>query len=219
MVQAADTVMTQIARDTHPGISDADLPAAISQIDVSDPRIGAQIFGTAFYGSESSSSNTYHCRGMGRAGDGILKKTPGFEKKRGSTSSQVAELHAQVRRLEEEAASRRLYQRRMEAYQRAMTAYWRAMAVWQQACGDVQTRNNAMQMQWFQDFLMAQSQGLPTPPQPIYEAQPEMPTPPEEPQQEEDQQQPPDGEDPQQQYDGQDPPDDNEMIDLGLDFD
>ena len=206
MIQAADTVMTQIARDKHPGISDADLPGAISQIDVSDPRIGAQIVGTAFRRDDSSqSSNNYHCRGMGRAGDGILKSTPGFEKKRGSTSSQVAELHAQVRRLEEEAASRRLYQRRMEAYQRAMTAYHRALAEWQRACNDVQMRNSAAQYQWLQDFLMAQAQGLPLPPQPIAEAQPEMPTPPEEPQQEEDQQQPPNGEDPQQQHDGQDP--------------
>ena len=152
MSQSADTVMTQIARDRHPGISDADLPGAISQIDVSDPRIGAQIFGTAFYGSESQSSNTntFHCRGMGRAGDGILKKTPGFEKKRGSTSSQVAQLQAEVRRLEEAAAAR---QQRMEeeaaarhqrmedqnaAYQRRVAAYHRAMAGWQRACNDVQ---------------------------------------------------------------------------------
>ena len=176
MIQAADTVMTQIARDTHPGISDADLPGAISQIDVSDPLIGAQIFGTAFRLDDSSqSSNTYHCPGMGRANDGILKKTPSFEKKRGSTSSQVAQLQAEVRRLEEEAAARHqrmadqnaayqrrmadqnaAYQRRMAAYQRAMTAYHRDMAGWQRACVDVQTRNNATQMQWFQEVWMAQ---------------------------------------------------------------
>ena len=86
MRQSAETVMTQLVRDRHPDISDADIPEAMTQIDMSDRRIGARIFGGAF---SETSSNNYHCRGMGFASDGILKTTPGFQKKGGSSSSQV----------------------------------------------------------------------------------------------------------------------------------
>ncbi|KAL6535527.1 hypothetical protein OROMI_026901 [Orobanche minor] len=47
---------------------------------------------------------------------------------------------------------------RLRQYQRDMAEYQRAMAEWQQAVVDVQTRNNAIQMQWFRDFMMAQAQ-------------------------------------------------------------
>ena len=87
------------------------------------------------------------------------------------------------------------------------------MEEWQQAVADVQDRNTAAQRQWFRDLLMAQAQGLPAPPDPITEPQPQRPTPPVQPQQEEDQQ--------QQQHEGgeQQQPDDNEMVDFDLDFD
>ena len=92
-------MMTQIVRETYPDISDADIPQAMSQIDQSDPQIPARIFGGTFYSSERSSQssvNTYHCRGTGRAGDGILKSTPGFQKKGASSSSQVAHLSSRL---------------------------------------------------------------------------------------------------------------------------
>ena len=178
--------MAEIVRETHPGISDADIPEAMSQIDQSDPRIGARIFGGVFYtGEESSSSNTHHCRGMGRAGEGILKSTPGFQKKGASTSSQVAHLHSrleqtttQLERLAEENERMRQHQREMEA--------------WHQAVLEVQTQNQYMQNQWLTDFSTALAAGLPTPPVPIPRRLPERPTPP-------DQQQP-------QQQDGEAPP-------------
>ena len=226
-------MMTQIVRETQPDIADADIPSAISQIDQSDPRIPARIFGGVFHGSESTSSNTYHCRGTGRAGDGILRTTPGFQKKGASTSSQVAHLSSrleqtttQLQRIAEENARMRQYQRQQEEYHRALVE-------WQQAVADVQDRNNAIQRQWFRDFMMAQAQGLPAPPEPIPEQQPQRPTPPVQqqqqddevhgPQQEEDQQrQPDDGpypqQDPQQpEGEEQQQPDDNEMVNLGLD--
>lgn len=209
MSQAADTVMTQIVRETHPDISDADLPEAISQIDMSDPRIGARIFGTAFDVS-SESSNTFHCRGMGRVGDGILKTTPGFQKKGASSSSQVAQLSSQLQQTTSQL-------QRMAEENARMRQYQREMAEWNQAVLDVQTQNNAIQVQWMQDFSMALAQGLPAPPVPTPIRAPERPTPPDVRQQ---QQQ--DGEDPQQQQgDGQDPQqgDGDDMVDLGLDDD
>lgn len=217
MAQSADTVMTQIVRETYPDISDADIPQAMTQIDQSDPRIPARIFGGVFYGSERSSEssvNTYHCRGTGRAGDGILKSTPGFEKKGASTSSQVAHLTFHMQRLAEENARMRQYQS--------------ALVDWQQAVADVQHRNNARQRQWFRDFMTAQAQGLPAPPEPEDEPQPPRPTPPvqqqqEDPQHEEvdQQQQHHEGGEQQLQDEGgeQEQPDDDVMVDLGLDFD
>lgn len=217
MVQAADTVLTQIARETHPGISDADLPEAISQIDQSDPRVGARIFGTAFEVSSEGSTrsvNTFHCRGMGRAGDGILKTTPGFQKKGASSSSQVSQLSSRLERLAEENA-------RMRQHQVAMEEYQRALADWQQEVIDVQSQNNALQTQWMMDLGAALSQRLPTPSAPTLIPAPERPRPPPAPQQQ-------DAEDPhqqqqqdpqQQQDDGQDPQegDGDDMVDLDFD--
>jgi hypothetical protein len=248
VAQSADQVMTQIVRETYPGILDADIPQAMTQIDQSDPRIPARIFGGAFYGSEltsESSVNTYHCRGTGRAGDGILKDTPGFQKKGASTSSQVAHLSSQ---LEQTTFRLQRMAERMHQYERDMAEYHRAMGEWEQAVADVHDRNAAAQRQWIRDFMQASAQGLPPPPEPEAERQPQRPTPPvrpqqQDPQQEGDQQQQPDDgpypqqdpqqqEDPQQQpddgpYPQQDPqqhegeeqlqPDENEMVDLGLD--
>ena len=241
MGQSADEVMTQIARETHPGIADADLPEAIFQIDQSDPRIAARIFGGAFYGSESTSSNTYHCRGMGRAGDGILKTTPDFQKKGGSTSSQVAELSSQLQQTTSQLhqTTSQLHQttsqmQRMAEENARMRQYQFELAAWNQAVLDVQNQNTAMQNQWLLDFTTAMQQGLPTPPLPRPIPAPERPTPPEVhgPQQQQHEGEEP-LQDPQQHDDGtypqQDPqrhegeeqqqPDENEMVDLGLDYD
>ena len=178
--------MTQIVRETYPDISDADIPQAMTQIDQSDPHIPARIFGGVFYSSERSSEssvNTFHCRGTGRAGDGILKSTPGFQKKGASTSTQVAQLSS---RLEQTTFQLHRMAERMGQYQLDMAEYHRAMGEWQQAIADVQDRNAAAQRQWFRDFMMAQAQGLPAPSEPEAEPQPQRPTPPVQPQQEED---------------------------------
>ena len=145
MRQSADTVLTQLVREAHPDISDANIPEAITQIDMSQRHIGARIFGGAFF---ESSSNSYHCRGMGFVGDGILKTTPGFQKKGGSSSSQVAQLQSRVEQMAVENA-------RLTAGYARMLQHQREMAAWNQTVADVQMHNAAMTTQWLQDFMMA----------------------------------------------------------------
>ena len=218
--------MTQIVRETKPDIADADLPEAISQIDQSDPRIAARIFGGVFYGPESTSSNTYHCRGTGEAGDGILRKTPGFQKKGASTSSQVAELSSQLQQTTSQLHQTTSQMQRMAEENARMRQYQFELAAWNQAVLDVQNQNTAIQNQWLVDFTTAFQQGLPTPPLPRAIPPPERPTPPEVhgPQQQQDgeeQQQQQQQQDGEQQHEGEEQhqPDENEMVDLGLDFD
>ncbi|KAL6202742.1 hypothetical protein ACLB2K_026447 [Fragaria x ananassa] len=75
--EAEQEVMRGMVNDTWPGTAEEDMSEAMSRIDTSDPTVGARIMATAF----AQRSNTYYCRGMGGAGKGILKMTPGFQRK------------------------------------------------------------------------------------------------------------------------------------------
>ena len=83
MREAEQEVIRGMVNDTWPGTAEDDMSEAMSRIDTSDPTVGARIMATAF----TQRSNTYYCRGMGDAGKGILKTTPGFQRKTGSRRS------------------------------------------------------------------------------------------------------------------------------------
>ena len=77
MREAEQEVMRDMVNDTWPGTAEDDMSEAMSRIDTSDPTVGARIMATAF----AQRSNSYYCRGLGGAGKGILKTTPGFQRK------------------------------------------------------------------------------------------------------------------------------------------
>ena len=80
-----DQVMRDVVRETQSGISEDEMPTAMTQIDQTDPHLNARIFGTAF----NTRTNHHWCRGIRDTGVGILKTTPGFQKKGVGSSSQL----------------------------------------------------------------------------------------------------------------------------------
>ncbi len=166
MREASDEVMSAIVRETWPDTQEEEMSEAISRIDTSDPRVGARIMGTAFPPRE----NNFYCRGLGKKGQGVLKTTPGFQRKAASTSSRTTQLESEVERLrKEQAAQAAAHAAQIAEYR----AYTRALHAAQQA-------QQQQMFQYFQDFTAAQLQGLPPPPMP---APIELPLPPQSPHQ------------------------------------
>ena len=83
MREASDEVLSTLVREGWPDTQDSEMSEAMSRIDNSDPTIGARIMGTAF----PPRGNNFYCRGLGKRGEGVLKTTPGFQRKATSTSS------------------------------------------------------------------------------------------------------------------------------------
>ena len=118
MRQASDEVMAAIVRETWPDTQEEDMSEAMSRIDSSDLSVGARIMGTTF----PPRGNNFYCRGLGKKGEGVLKTTPGFQKKGASTSSRTTQLEAEVQMLREQQATQAAYTAAREAAQTAYTA-------------------------------------------------------------------------------------------------
>ncbi|KAL6137027.1 hypothetical protein ACLB2K_062322 [Fragaria x ananassa] len=104
--------------------------------------------GTAF----PPRGNNFYCRGLGKKGEGVLKTTPGFQRKAASTSSRTTQLESEVERLREQQTAQ-------AAAHAAQTAYTAAIYATQQA-------QQQQMFQYLQEFTAAQLQGLRAPPMP-----------------------------------------------------
>lgn len=149
-------MLTQIVREEWPDTQDEDLPEALSQIDQSDPTVGARIMAHVF----PPGRNNYYCRGLGQGGDGVFKNTPGFARK--STSSRAAQLQEQLQaEREERERQAMLHQAEREETRAQLEANQRQMEqmVAQQA-------QMASLLQSMQATLQAQGLVVPPPPPP-----------------------------------------------------
>ena len=174
MREASDEVMSALVRETWPDTQEEEMSEAMSRIDNSDPTIGARIMGTAF----PPRGNNFYCRGLGKRGEGVLKTTPGFQRKATSTSSsttstinRTTQLESEVQRLREQQAAHIASQ---AAFNAAQAAYVAEIYAIQQA-------QHQQMLQYMQDFAAAQSQGLPPPPMPPPMTLPQPPQPPQQP--------------------------------------
>ncbi len=149
MRSAETSVMSAVARETFPDWPEEQMSDAISRLDTSDPIIGARIMGTAF----PDRSNEYYCRGMGDVGKGILKDTPGFQRKKGASSSRQSSEMQEMRS-------------QMDTVKQAATTVY-----------EITNANNAALADWMTSYLEASSQGLPPPPRPVPIPMPEWPEP------------------------------------------
>ena len=174
MRQASDEVMAAIVRETWPDTQEEDMSEAMSRIDSSDLSVGARIMGTAF----PPRGNNFYCRGLGKKGEGVLKTTPGFQKKGASTSSRTTQLEAEVQMLLEQQAAQAAYTAAREAAQEAYTA---ALQEYTIASHAAQQTQQQQMYQYMQDFIAAQQQGLPLPPMPPPIVLPQPPQPPQQP--------------------------------------
>lgn len=159
MREASDEVMSAIVRETWPDTQEEEMSEAMSRIDTSDPRVGARIMGTAFPPRE----NNFYCRGLGKKGQGVLKTTPGFQRKAGSTSSRTTQLESEVERLRREQAAQAAHADAQAAAQAAQFAAYRSYT---RALHAAQRAQQQQMYQYFQDLSAAQLQGLPPPPMP-----------------------------------------------------
>ena len=177
MREASDEVLSTLVREAWPDTQDSEMSEAMSRIDNSDPTIGVRIMGIAFPPRE----NNFYCRGLGKRGEGVLKTTPGFQRKATSTSScttstinRTTQLESEVQRLREQQAAQVAYIASQAAFNAAQTAY----------AAEIQAIQQAQQQQMFQymqDFANAQIQGLPPPPMPPPMTLPQPPQPPQQP--------------------------------------
>ena len=178
-----------MVNDTWPGTAEDDMSEAMSRIDTSDPTVGARIMATAF----AQRSNTYYCRGMGGAGKGILKTTPGFQRKGAAgASSSNSRLHDQFECLQSELEAQR--------------AREMAVAAHMERVNEVTNANQAAMGQWMTACMSALAAGQPFPPMPTPIPLPQWPHP----QWPQPQQQPPQPDQPPPQ----DPPNGNDELDF-----
>ena len=184
----------------------------MSRIDTSDPTVGARIMATAF----TQRSNTYYCRGMGDAGKGILKTTPGFQRKgaagASSSNSQTTRLQDQFASLQSELEAQRARESELEAQRaREMAAmaesYAASNAAHMERVNEVTNANQAAMGQWMTACIAAHAAGQPFPPMPT-----PIPLPQWHPQWPQPQQQPPQPDQPPPQ----DPPNGNDELDFGF---
>lgn len=196
MREAEQEVMRGMVNDTWPGTAEDDMSEAMSRIDTSDPTVGARIMATAF----AQRSNTYYCRGMGDAGKGILKTTPGFQRKgaagASSSNSQTTRLQDQVECLQSELEAQRA--REMAAMAESYAA---SNAAHMERVNEVTNANQAAMGQWMTACMSALAAGQPFPPMPTPIPLPQWPQP---------QQQPPQPDQPPPQ----DPPNGNDELDF-----
>lgn len=200
MREAEQEVMRGMVNDTWPGTAEDDMSEAMSRIDTSDPTVGARIMATAF----AQRSNTYYCRGMGDAGKGILKTTPGFQRKgaagASSSNSQTTRLQDQFASLQSELEAQRA--REMAAMAESYAA---SNAAHMERVNEVTNANQAAMGQWMTACMSALAAGQPFPPMPTPIPLPQWPQP---------QQQPPQPDQPPPQP--QDPPNGNDELDFGF---
>lgn len=196
MREAEQEVMRGMVNDTWPGTAEDDMSEAMSRIDTSDPTVGARIMATAF----AQRSNTYYCRGMGDAGKGILKTTPGFQRKgaagASSSNSQTTRLQDQFASLQSELEAQRA--REMAAMAESYAA---SNAAHMERVNEVTNANQAAMGQWMTACMSALAAGQPFPPMPTPIPLPQWPQP---------QQQPPQPDQPPPQ----DPPNGNDELDF-----
>lgn len=196
MREAEQEVMRGMVNDTWPGTAEDDMSEAMSRIDTSDPTVGARIMATAF----AQRSNTYYCRGMGDAGKGILKTTPGFQRKgaagASSSNSQTTRLQDQFASLQSELEAQRA--REMAAMAESYAA---STAAHMERVNEVTNANQAAMGQWMTACIAAHAAGLDFPPMPTPIPLPQWPQP---------QQQPPQPDQPPPQ----DPPNGNDELDF-----
>ena len=153
--------MRGMVNDTWPGTAEDDMSEAMSRIDTSDPTVGARIVATAF----TQRSNTYYCRGMGGAGKGILKTTPGFQRKGAAgASSSNSRLQDQFESLQSELEAQR--------------AREMAVAAHMERVNEVTNANQAAMRQWMTACITAHAAGLDIPPMPTPIPLPQWPQPP-----------------------------------------
>jgi len=187
--EAEQEVMRGMVNDTWPGTAEDDMSEAMSRIDTSDPTVGARIMATAF----AQRSNTYYCRGMGDAGKGILKTTPGFQRKGAAgASSSNSRLQDQFESLQSELEAQR--------------AREMAVAAHMERVNEVTNANQAAMGQWMTACMSALAAGQPFPPMPTPIPLPQWPHP----QWPQPQQQPPQPDQPPPQ----DPPNGNDELDF-----
>lgn len=200
MREAEQEVMRGMVNDTWPGTAEDDMSEAMSRIDTSDPTVGARIMATAF----AQRSNTYYCRGMGDAGKGILKTTPGFQRKgaagASSSNSQTTRLQDQFASLQSELEAQRA--REMAAMAESYAA---STAAHMERVNEVTNANQAAMGQWMTACMSALAAGQPFPPMPT-----PIPLPQWHPQWPQPQQQPPQPDQPPPQ----DPPNGNDELDF-----
>ena len=202
MREAEQEVIRGMVNDTWPGTAEDDMSEAMSRIDTSDPTVGARIMATAF----AQRSNTYYCRGMGGAGKGILKTTPGFQRKgaagASSSNSQTTRLQDQFASLQSELEAQRA--REMAAMAESYAA---SNAAHMERVNEVTNANQAAMGQWMTACMSALAAGQPFPPMPtpipLPQWHPHWPQP---------QQQPPQPDQPPPQ----DPPNGNDELDFGF---
>lgn len=195
MREAEQEVMRGMVNDTWPGTAEDDMSEAMSRIDTSDPTVGARIMATAF----AQRSNTYYCRGMGDAGKGILKTTPGFQRKGAAgASSSNSRLQDQFESLQSELEAQRA--REMAAMAESYAA---STAAHMERVNEVTNANQAAMGQWMTACIAAHAAGQPFPPMPTPIPLPQWPQP---------QQQPPQPDQPPPQ----DPPNGNDELDFGF---
>lgn len=196
MREAEQEVIRGMVNDTWPGTAEDDMSEAMSRIDTSDPTVGARIMATAF----AQRSNTYYCRGMGDAGKGILKTTPGFQRKgaagASSSNSQTTRLQDQFASLQSELEAQRA--REMAAMAESYAA---SNAAHMERVNEVTNANQAAMGQWMTACMSALAAGQPFPPMPTPIPLPQWPQP---------QQQPPQPDQPPPQ----DPPNGNDELDF-----
>lgn len=202
MREAEQEVMRGMVNDTWPGTAEDDMSEAMSRIDTSDPTVGARIMATAF----AQRSNTYYCRGMGDAGKGILKTTPGFQRKgaagASSSNSQTTRLQDQFASLQSELEAQRA--REMAAMAESYAA---SNAAHMERVNEVTNANQAAMGQWMTACMSALAAGQPFPPMPT-----PIPLPQWHPQWPQPQQQPPQPDQPPPQ----DPPNENDELDFDI---
>ena len=172
MREAEQEVMRGMVNDTWPGTAEDDMSEAMSRIDTSDPTVGARIMATAF----AQRSNTYYCRGMGDAGKGILKTTPGFQRKgaagASSSNSQTTRLQDQVECLQSELEAQRAREIAMaESYAASAAAHTERV-------NEVTNANQAAMGRWITTCITAHAAGLDFPPMPTPIPLPQWPQPP-----------------------------------------
>ena len=136
MREASDEVMSTVVKETWPDTQEEEMSEAMSRIDTSDPTIGARIMGIAF----PPRANNFYCRGLGKKGEGVLKTTPGFQRKAASTSSRTTstisrttQLESEVQRLREQQAAQAASQAAYIAFNAAQAAYVAEIHAIQQA--------------------------------------------------------------------------------------
>ena len=194
MREAEQEVIRGMVNDTWPGTAEDDMSEAMSRIDTSDPTVGARIMATAF----AQRSNTYYCRGMGDAGKGILKTTPGFQRKgaagASSSNSQTTRLQDQFASLQSELEAQRARDMAVMA-----ESYAASTAAHTERVNEVTNANQATMGQWMTACIAAHAAELDIPPMPTPIPLAQWPQPPQ-----------PDQPPPQ------DPPNGNDELDFGF---